>query len=340
MTDIDAALPSANPEIKAVVDREEVPVLDIGPARTGQAGALEQAAADVRYIQRHLGFYYIENHGVDQSLIDAGFDQLEAFFDLPMDEKLKLRVNRHQIGYVPPHASVMKTALTDTNKKPDTNEGLGFMRERDEADPKVVADIRFSGRNQWPDALPKFRETMLTYHAAMEKLGRSLLPIYALALGKPADFFDAFFEDAHYYNRNSHYPATDAEEGQHSIGAHTDHNFMALLPMSAVPALEVEHPSGGWVEAPIVPGAIVVNTGEFLNRWSNGVFRAIPHRVIIPTRDRYALTFHYNPMDDAVADPLDTCVSDENPARFEPKTFIQHMTDYIDASYKPLREGA
>jgi len=304
----------------------------------GQAGAVEQAAADVRYIQRHLGFYYIENHGVDQSLIDAGFAQLEKFFDLPMDEKLKLRVNRHQIGYVPPHASVMKTALTDANKKPDTNEGLGFMRERDADDPKVIADIRFSGRNQWPGGLPGFRETILAYHVAMEKLGQALLPIYAIALGKPADFFDTYFEDAHYYNRNSHYPATDAEDGQHSIGAHTDHNFMALLPMSAVPALEVERPSGGWVEAPIVQGAIVVNTGEFLNRWSNGVFRAIPHRVIIPRRDRYALTFHYNPADQTVAVPLDTCVGPDRPAQFEPKTFIQHMTDYIDASYRPLRE--
>ncbi|MBT3930273.1 MAG: isopenicillin N synthase family oxygenase [Rhodospirillaceae bacterium] len=339
MADIDAALPNPSPAIKAAVDREDVPVLDIGSVLAGLGGALAQAAADVRYIQRHLGFYYIENHGVDQTLIDAGFAQLRKFFDQPMGEKLKLRVNRHQIGYVPPHASVMKTALTDVNKKPDTNEGLGFMRERAADDPKVVADVRFSGRNQWPDSLPGFRETFLAYHAAMERLGQSLLPIYAVALGKPAEFFAPFFEDAHYYNRNSHYPATDAEEGQHSIGAHTDHNFMALLPMSAVPALEVERPSGGWVEAPIVPGAIVVNTGEFLNRWSNGVFRAIPHRVIIPTRDRYALTFHYNPMDDAVAAPLDTCISDENPPQFDPKTFIQHMTDYIDASYKPLREG-
>ncbi|MEP4377372.1 MAG: 2-oxoglutarate and iron-dependent oxygenase domain-containing protein [Alphaproteobacteria bacterium] len=340
MTEIDAALPKPSSEITSVVDREGVSLLDIGPVLAGEAGALEQAAADVRYIQRRLGFYYIENHGVDQSLIDSSFAQLEKFFDLSMEEKLQLRVNEHQIGYVPPHASVMKTALTDSNKKPDTNEGLGFMRERAAEDPKVMAGVRFSGRNQWPDGLPGFRETMLAYHAAMEKLGRNLLPIYALALGKPAGYFDPFFEDAHYYNRNSHYPAAAAEEGQHSIGAHTDHNFMALLPMSAVPALEVERPSGGWVEAPIVPGAIVVNTGEFLNRWSNGVFRAIPHRVIIPTRDRYALTFHYNPADDAVADPLDTCVSDDNPPRFEPKTFIQHMTDYIDASYKPLRKDA
>ncbi|MDA0786367.1 MAG: hypothetical protein O3B37_08750 [Proteobacteria bacterium] len=56
--------------------------------------------------------------------------------------------------------------------------------------------------------------------------------------------------------------------------------------------------------------------------------------------DRYALTFHYNPKDNAVAAPLDTCISDDNPPRFEPKTFIQHMSDYIDASYKPLRDGA
>lgn len=340
MIGIDAALPAPSPEIKAAVERESVPILDLAQVFAGAEGALAQAAADVRYIQRNLGFYYVTNHGVSQALIDRAFAQLERFFALPMERKLAMRVNRHQIGYIPPHASIMKTALTDANTLPDTNEGLSLMRERSPDDPKVVADVRFSGLNQWPDDLPDFRKTFLAYHEAMERLGQKLLPIYAVALGKPPGFFDACFQDAHFYNRNSHYPASAAAQGQYSIGAHTDHNFMALLPMSAVPALEVERPSGGWLEAPIVPGAIVVNTGEFLNRWSNGVFRATPHRVIIPVRDRYALTFHYSPADDTVAAPLDTCVGPDNPPRYEPKTFIQHMTDYIDASYKPLRDAA
>lgn len=105
--------------------------------------------------------------------------------------------------------------------------------------------------------------------------------------------------------------------------------------MSAEPGLMYATPSGGWFQAPHVSGAIVVNTGEFLKRWSNGRSLPTPHRVTVPKRDRYALTFHYSPSDETVAEPLDTCVGPNNPQRFEPKTFIQHLTDYIDAVYVP-----
>jgi len=50
-------------------------------------------------------------------------------------------------------------------------------------------------------------------------------------------------------------------------------------------------------------------------------------------RDRYALTFHYSPNDEIVCEPIDICVGPDNPPRYGPKTFLQHLTDYIDASY-------
>ena len=67
--------------------------------------------------------------------------------------------------------------------------------------------------------------------------------------------------------------------------------------------------------------------------------RASPtRRSSIAKPDRYALTFHYNPSDETVAEPLDTCVGPDNPQQFEPKTFIQHLTDDIDAVYVPQQE--
>ncbi len=337
-SDAMAELPEPADAIRAAVAEERISILDLASYLKDEAGAREQAAADLRHIQENLGFYYITNHGVPAHLIDRAFEKSAAFFALPEKEKRKIIVNRHQLGFVPSKASIMKTELTDANTKADLNEGLSLMRERTPDDPKVVAGVRFSGLNQWPEGVPGLRETFLEYHAEMEALGRRLLPLYALALDKPADYFDPFFEDAHYYNRNSLYPAVEGTDGSQALGAHTDHNFMALLPMSAEPGLMYATPSGDWFEAPNVPGAIVVNTGEFLKRWTNGRFLPTPHRVTVPKRDRYALTFHYNPSDETVADPLDTCIGPDNPSRFEPKTFIQQMTDYIGAVYVPQKE--
>ena len=333
-----ADLPEPTEPTRAAVAAEQVPILDVSSYMNGEGGAREQAAADLRYIQENLGYFYIVNHGVSGDLIERAFEKVADFFALPAEEKLNILVNRHQLGFVPAKASIMKTELTDANSVPDLNEGLSLMRERTPDDPKVVADVRFSGLNQWPEGVPGLRQTFLEYHVEMDALAKRLLPLYAFALDKPADYFDPFFEDAHYYNRNTFYPAAESIEGQQGVGSHTDHNFMALLPMSAEPGLEYATPSGNWFAAPMVPGAIVVNTGEFLKRWTNGRFLPTAHRVTVPKRDRYALTFHYSPSDETVADPLDTCIGPDRPRQFEPKTFIQHMTDYIDAVYVPQQE--
>ena len=332
------ALPSPSEGVYLAVENEQVPILDLLPYLNGELGAIDQSAADLQYIQENLGFYYIINHGVSSELLSRAFKKVKIFFALPEEEKRKIIVNNHQIGFVPSKASIMKTELSETNTLADLNEGLSLMRERSPDDPKVLSGVRFSGLNQWPEGVPGLRETILEYHYKMEKLARSLLPLYALALEKPFNYFEEYFEDAHFYNRNSFYPSVEKTDGHQALGEHTDHNFMALLPMSEEPGLMYATPSGKWCVAPKMNNAIVVNTGEFLKRWSNGRFLPTPHKVVVPKRDRYSLTFHYSPNDETLADPLDTCVSSTNPRKFKPKTFIEHMTDYIDAVYVPQKD--
>ena len=49
------------------------------------------------------GFFYVTNHGVDGALIEAVFAESKGFFDLPMEEKMKLQ-RRNYRGYTPPYA--------------------------------------------------------------------------------------------------------------------------------------------------------------------------------------------------------------------------------------------
>jgi isopenicillin N synthase-like dioxygenase len=44
---------------------------------------------------------------------------------------------------------------------------------------------------------------------------------------------------------------------------------MTLLPQSAVEGLYIMNAEGEWVCAPKIPGAISVNSGDMLKRWSN-----------------------------------------------------------------------
>ena len=320
----------------AVSATDEIPILDVGPYLAGEPGALEALANEVRHAQESIGFYYIVNHGVPQQLIDDTFAAVARFFDLPEDEKLALKVDHHQIGYIPPKSSVLKTMVTAETKQPDTNETLSVMRERMPDDPKVVEGRRFSALNRWPpeERVPGLRAQVLAYSDTMEALGWRMLPVYASALELPEDYFYPFFEnDPHIVIRNAHYAPIAAAEGQFGAAAHSDHGFMTFLPMSKVPALEIKTQDERWIPAAYVAGAMLINTGEFLNRWSNGRFIATPHRVRVPERDRYAIPFFYNPCDEARLTPFETCVGPDNPPKYEPVTFLEYITGYTEDNY-------
>jgi len=106
-----------------------------------------------------------------------------------------------------------------------------------------------------------------------------------------------------------------------------------------VPGLEVMAPSGKWMEVTPLHGGIVVNTGEFMNRWTNGRFIATPHRVVPPKKDRYALTFFFNTNDETVADPLPTCISPEDQPKYDPVVFHDYQVSYLDGNYNYSKDS-
>ena len=319
---------------------EEIPVLDLGPFLAGEAGAAERLAGELRYAQENIGFYFVVNHGVPMDLIRRGYAELERVFALPEEEKLKLRATDTRPGYVPPNSTVYVTSPVNKNTKGDLNEVLRYVNERTPDHPGRQAGRRFHGPNPWPENLPGFKETIKACHHALASLGRRMLPLYALALDKPADFFEPFFDDPLWTTRNSHYPVMEAEENQYGISPHQDHGFMTLLPLSDVPGLEIRTRAGNWINADhMIDGAIIINTGEFLNRWTNGRFLASPHRVIPPKTDRYSMALFFNPSPDTIAEPLDTCVGPDNPPKFEPISIYDYMCWYVDKNYPPSAGG-
>jgi isopenicillin N synthase-like dioxygenase len=327
---------SANLELEAGLDEPtEIPILDLGPYLAGDSGALEKLAGELRYAQENVGFYFIVNHGVPQGLMSQAYDQLRRFFALPIDEKLKLRVGENSLGYVPAKSSIYVTSTVNDNTKPDLNETILTARERTPDHPSVVAKRRFHGPNQWPDEalVPGYRDKMLAYYAEIEALGFKMLPVYARALDLPADYFEPFFADPMWTTRNSFYPAVAPEENQFGISPHCDHGFITFLPLSDEPGLQIQTQSGRWLPAEQVDGAIIVNTGEFMNRWTNGRFIATPHRVVPPKNDRYSTALFFNPSWDAVATPLPTCVSADNPAQFEPIQMLDYLAWYFDRNF-------
>jgi isopenicillin N synthase-like dioxygenase len=314
--------------------KRSIPILDVGDYLAGREGAAEALAATLRYTQENVGFYVVVNHGVPRDVIDHGYAQLEKFFALPMEEKLRIRINSNTVGYIPPRSTMYVSATVHKNTKKDLNETLTLARERPADDPAIKAGMRFVGPNQWPADWPEFREAMIGYQDALATLGFAMLPIYALALDLPPDYFVRYFTEPMWWTRNSHYAPIEPEENQFGIAPHCDHSFFTMLPISAVSGLQVMWPDKTWVPVDPVPNGVVINTGEFLARWTNGRFLATPHRVIMPQVDRYSMAMFFNPNHDTVADPLESCVSADRPAAYEPVTLLEYMSWYMDTNYR------
>ena len=312
-----------------------IPVLDFANFANGDFSEKEDFAADLRWIQEKIGFYYLVNHGVDEDLINAAIKQIENFHLLPIEEKLKLKVDENTAGYVPIKSTIYVTSDVAKNDKHDLNENYRIVNDRESDHPSILAGRRYAGPNKWPSSklLPNFKNTMLDFFSAMEILGYSLLPLYARALGLKTDYFKNYFTDPMWFTRNVHYPAIKGEENQFGIAPHSDHGFITLLPVSKVSGLEVKTQDGKWITGEYIPNAICVNSGDFMKKWTNGRFIATPHRVLPPKQERYISAFFFNPNWDVTSSPLPGCHDAQNPSKYDITTFYEHLCNYVDRNY-------
>lgn len=308
----------------------EIPVLDLAPYLSAQPGARERLGEQLCAALESIGFYFIRGHGIPQSLIDAAFAETARFHAQPLDRKLRLQRNRDNVGYLP----MTRSADPNAPSKPNVNEAFFLKRDLPADHPDVLARKRFRGTNLWPDELPGFRETVVAYCDALEALAKKLMPLYAVALDLPADYFDNAFREPQYTLRLTHYPFVEAlAEDEFGIAPHSDTSFLTLLAQNKVPGLSLRTRDGSWIDAPALDGHFLVNGGDMLRRWTNDRFLATPHRASNRSgTERYAIPFFFDCDVDWPMECLPSCTSPERPAKYPRFTYAEYMSAYQDAN--------
>ncbi|KAL5721000.1 hypothetical protein ACHQM5_013612 [Ranunculus cassubicifolius] len=236
------------------------------------------------------GFFYVVNHGISSEFMEEVFEQSKMFFELPIDEKMKLLRNEKHRGYTP------------------------------------VLDEHLDPKNQVNDILPRWRETMEKYHGEALRVAKEVAKIIALALGLDEDFFDKpeMLVEPIATLRLLHYEGTvsDTEKGIYGAGAHSDFGFITLLATDDVWGLQICKDKDAnpqvWEYVPPQKGAFIINLGDLLERWSNGIFRSTVHRVLGCTQERYSIAYFVDPNQDCLVECLPSCKSETNPPKFPP----------------------
>ena len=305
---------------------DRIPVLDIGPFLAGTPGARQSLAEAMATTCDDTGFLVITNHGISQSLIDGAFAAASDFFDIEEKRKLELKVGDINIGYLPYGAQIIRTSKINNNTKPNYSESFYIVTDKTADDPEIVSGNPLYGLNKWQAEMPSFRARTMAYFAAMRPLAHQMVSVIGTSLGLPDDYFDHDFQEPTITLRLIRYPSQDgAEDNQFGFAPHIDTSFLTLLAQSALPGLEVRTREGDWIRPPALPGTFVVNTGEMLSRYSNDRYIPTPHRVVNTNNAlRHAIPFFYGPGLEAVIRPVDTCVTDSNPAKYEPLLYADH----------------
>ncbi len=180
-----------------------------------------------------------------------------------------------------------------------------------------------------PSELPRWRQTVAAYYRSMERLGAAIMRSVARSLGVDEHHFDEAFTGGISTLRLMRYelppvdPALDSagEPDMPRRGEHVDSGFVTLLCQHGVAGLAAKLRSGEWVDVPPVDGHLAVNFGGLLERWTEGRFRATPHRVISHGSTRFSIPFFYEPRADAVIKPLPV----EGTTPFVPFTYGDHL---------------
>ena len=303
---------------------ESLPIVDLA---NFDQGGFEKAADEIARACRTIGFFYVVNHSVPQSLMREAFAQSRAFFALPVAEKAEIAIEK--IGGNRGYSGLLHEAL-DPAAGADNKEAYNIGLDLAPDDPEILARAPFRTLNAWPKT-PEFKPVMLSYFDACSALANSIHRAFARDLKLPLDFFVDKLDRPMATLRLLHYPATPP--GEVGAGEHTDYGNITLLATDEVGGLEVRTRSGDWIVAPPMPGAFVVNIGDCLMRWTNDVYVSNPHRVVNRSgRERYSIAFFFDPNPEARVAGIPSCIALGEAARYAPILAADYLKMRLDAS--------
>ena len=314
----------------------EVPVIDIAPFLAGSPGDKRAVAREIDRACTDIGFFTIVGHGVPGDLVSRMLEVTKAFFDLPLEDKLRVRqpVPEQSRGYLGVGMENLSYSRDDRS--------TADLKELFAIGPVDVPDRPYFTRpeaypsfapNIWPEQPTDFRAVWTAYYRVLERVTLRMMGMLAMALQLPETYFGPFIDKHVTPIRANHYPeqTTPPHPGQLRAGAHTDYGALTILLPENVPGgLQVQNRRGEFSDVEAPPGSFVCNLGDLMQRWTNDRWRSTMHRVVNPPIDRAAgnrrvsIAYFHQPNYDAVIECLPTCTGPGNPPRYPPVSSSEH----------------
>jgi isopenicillin N synthase-like dioxygenase len=285
---------------------------------------------------RTVGFFQVLDHEIPTTLMNSVLDVADRFFGQPLPDKLTWASSAPEIerGYSAKGTEGLGHTL-DLDNPPDLFEAITIGREDLPDHPAFHAtEHHFFAPNIWPTTPPDLKPTLLEYWQHAQRVVHRLTSLMAVGLGLDDDYFEPYTDTAVEALRINYFegrPGDTAMPNQFGIGPHTDYGIVTVLLADREPALQVYTKGGDWRYVVPVDGALVVNVGDLMSRWTNDRWRSTLHRVTPvlsndnSIRRRRSVPFFHEGNYDAVVECLPTCTGPDNPPRYGPITGGEHV---------------
>ncbi len=260
-----------------------IPLIDLQRWRDGDAAV----ATELDHALRTSGFLLLDGHGIGPDLRDSVRAAARRFFALSPAVRAPYAAPVGGRGWIPPgrEANAFYGEVADATRA-DLKESWTMGRELHTGSAHI--DDTWFLPNVRPTEVPELAALCDAYAEAVQSVYTELLEICAVALGLPRSWFvDRTRRSPHTFNINR-YPSLRttgaALDGQFRIAPHTDWGVVTILDRQVgYGGLQIQGLDGGWIDAPHVDGALTVNIGDLMARWTGDRWRSTRHRVLPPS---------------------------------------------------------
>ncbi|XP_049406327.1 codeine O-demethylase-like [Solanum stenotomum] len=130
--------------------------------------------------------------------------------------------------------------------------------------------------------------------------------------------------------RMNYYPPYPKPELVTGLGTHSDGSAITIVhQVDGVDGLQVKQ-DGVWIPVEFIPNAFVVNIGDILEIWSNGVYKSPEHKVTVNEHtSRISIGVFFMPKQEAEIGPAHSLINSTNPALFTSVTMDKYLKEFF-----------
>ena len=310
------------------------PLISLSGLNGRDTGEYQRLCDQIGAAAREIGFLRICDHGIDLKLIEETYAAAERFFAMPDAFKRCYYIGKssNHRGYVP---------FTEKGDYPDevsrNYEAFDLGLELPCTDPHYLSGNRLLGPNVWPD-MPDFRDTVSEYYSQISALGRRLCECLEIHLRLPVGMITSQMNKPISQLRLLHYLRKSNLRDHRSVnmGAHTDYECLTLL-HTRNQGLQVMTKDDRWIDVPVDPSTLIVNIGDMLEAWTNGILRSTPHRVLNLSPERFSIPYFVAADFDAEIKPFGELLHPDATPRYKPFLAGEHLERMLIRDFPYLR---